>query len=100
MAEYGGTILAVQDTAGVNRNTRPKTAGTGYIGDRTPGVNVHSCLTASADGLVLGVLERSMDKTTTLILMYSIIAVMILKTTCAARLAPELPCSLLLGEEE
>jgi hypothetical protein len=44
--------------------------------------------------------ERSIDKTTTLILMYSIIAVMILNTTYAARLTPELPCSLVLGEEE
>jgi hypothetical protein len=32
--------------------------------------------------------------------MYSIIAVMILNMTYAARLTPEAPCSLLLGEEE
>jgi hypothetical protein len=44
--------------------------------------------------------ERTIDKTATLILMYSIIAVMILNMTYAARLAPELPCSLLLREEE
>jgi hypothetical protein len=44
--------------------------------------------------------ERSIDKTMALILMYSIIAVMILNMTYAARLAPELPCSLLLGEDE
>ncbi|MDR2408331.1 MAG: transposase [Bacteroidales bacterium] len=44
--------------------------------------------------------ERSIDKSTTRILMYSIIAVMILNMTYAARLTPELPCSLLLGEEE
>jgi hypothetical protein len=44
--------------------------------------------------------ERSIDKTTALILMYSIIAVMILNTTYAAQLTPELPCSLLLGEKE
>jgi hypothetical protein len=44
--------------------------------------------------------ERSIDKRTTLILMYSIIAVMILNMTYAARLTPELPCSPLLGEEE
>jgi hypothetical protein len=43
--------------------------------------------------------ERSIDKTVSLILMYSIIAVMILNMTYAARLAPELPCSLLLGED-
>jgi hypothetical protein len=44
--------------------------------------------------------EWSVDKIMTLILMYSIIAVMILSTAYAARLAPELPCSVLLGEEE
>jgi hypothetical protein len=44
--------------------------------------------------------ERSMDKTTALILMYSVIAVMILNMTYAARLTPDLPCSLLVGEDE
>jgi hypothetical protein len=44
--------------------------------------------------------ERSIDKTTILILMYSIIAVKILNMTYAARLTPCLPCSLLLGEDE
>jgi hypothetical protein len=44
--------------------------------------------------------ERSIDKTRALILMYSIIAVMILNTTYIGRLKPELPCSLLLGEDE
>jgi hypothetical protein len=44
--------------------------------------------------------ERSIDKTMILILMYSIIAGKILNMTYAGRLTPELPCSLLLGEEE
>jgi hypothetical protein len=44
--------------------------------------------------------ERSIDKTTTLIFMYSIIAVILLNMTYAARLTPELPCSLVLGEDE
>jgi hypothetical protein len=44
--------------------------------------------------------ERSIDKTATLILMYSIIAAMILNMTCAGRLTPCLPCSVLLGEDE
>jgi hypothetical protein len=59
MAEYGGTNLAVQDTTGVNYNTHLKTEGIGYISDKTLGVNVHSCLAVSADGLVLGVLDQS-----------------------------------------
>jgi hypothetical protein len=44
--------------------------------------------------------ERSIDKTTALILMYSIVAVMIMNMTYAGRLTPDAPCSLLLGEEE
>jgi hypothetical protein len=59
MAGYGGPILAVQDTTGVNDNTHLKTQGIGYISDKTLGVNVHSCLAVTADGLVLGVLDQS-----------------------------------------
>jgi hypothetical protein len=59
MSEYGGTILAVQDTIGVNYNTHRKTEGIGYISDRARGVNVHSCLAITADGLVLGILDQS-----------------------------------------
>jgi hypothetical protein len=43
--------------------------------------------------------ERSMDKTITFILMCSIIAVMILNITYAARLVPAPPCSPLLVED-
>jgi hypothetical protein len=59
MADYGGTILAVQDTTGVNYNTHLKTEGIGYISDKTMGVNVHSCLAVTAGGLILGVLDQS-----------------------------------------
>jgi hypothetical protein len=44
--------------------------------------------------------ERSIDKTMTLILMYSIIAAMTLNMTYAARLTPRPPCSLLLEKED
>ncbi|MDR1447087.1 MAG: hypothetical protein LBI90_09360 [Treponema sp.] len=44
--------------------------------------------------------ERSIEKSTALIVMYSIIAVMIMNMTYAARLTPDAPCSLLLGEAE
>jgi hypothetical protein len=59
MADYGGMILAVQDTTEVNYNTHVKTEGIGYISDKTLGVNVHSCLAVTGDGLVLGVLDQS-----------------------------------------
>jgi hypothetical protein len=44
--------------------------------------------------------ERSIEKMTALILMYSIIAGKILNMTYAGRLTPDLPCSLLLGEKD
>ncbi|GHV87637.1 hypothetical protein AGMMS50255_9330 [Spirochaetia bacterium] len=44
--------------------------------------------------------ERSIERMTTLILMYSVIAVMILNVTYAGRLMPDLPCSVLLEKEE
>ncbi|MHB9292579.1 hypothetical protein Holit_01680 [Hollandina sp. SP2] len=59
MVEHGGAIQAVQDTTGVNYNIPVKTEGIGYISDKTLGVNVHSCLVATGDGLVLGVLNQS-----------------------------------------
>jgi hypothetical protein len=59
MSGYGGTILAVQDTTGVNYNRHVKTGGTGYISDKTLGVNVHSCLAVTTDGLVPGLLDQS-----------------------------------------
>jgi hypothetical protein len=44
--------------------------------------------------------EKSIEETRALIMMYSIIAVMIVKMTYTARLTPEAPCSVLLGEGE
>jgi len=59
MARHGGTILAVQDTTSLNYNTQTKMEGIGYICEQTLGVNIHSCLAVTADGLVLGVLAQS-----------------------------------------
>jgi hypothetical protein len=53
------TILAVQDTTSLNYNTQTKMEGIGYISDKTLGVNIHSCLAVTVDGLVLGVLAQS-----------------------------------------
>jgi hypothetical protein len=38
MRDYGDTILAVQDTTGVNYNTHLKTERIGYISDKTLGL--------------------------------------------------------------
>jgi hypothetical protein len=51
-------ILAVQDTTSVNYDSRQKMEGNGYIGDTTMGVNIHSCLAVTPEGLVLGVLDQ------------------------------------------
>ena len=59
MAQAGETILAVQDTTGLNYNTQTKMKGLGYICQQTKGVNLHSCLAVTVDGLVLGVLAQS-----------------------------------------
>jgi hypothetical protein len=44
--------------------------------------------------------ERDMEKTKTLILTYSVIAVFILNLTCIARVNPELPRGILFDEDE
>jgi hypothetical protein len=59
MVLHGGTILAVQDTTSLNYNTHKKTEGIGYISDKPLGVQIHSCLAVSTEGLVLGVLDQN-----------------------------------------
>jgi len=59
MAQHGGTILAAQDTTGLNCNTQTKMEGIGYVCEQTLGANIHSCLAVTTDGLVLGVLAQS-----------------------------------------
>jgi len=59
MVRSGGTILAVQDTTSLNYSTHEKTEGIGYIGDKSLGVNIHSCLAVSAEGLPLGILAQT-----------------------------------------
>ena len=52
------TILAIQDTTSLNYNTHKKTDGIGYVSNKILGVNIHTCLAVTTDGLVLGVLEQ------------------------------------------
>ena len=51
-------VLAVQDTTSLNYNSRQKMEGIGYISDKTLGVNIHSCLAVTTDGLSLGLLDQ------------------------------------------
>jgi hypothetical protein len=59
MVQSGTTILAIQDTTSLNYNTQEKMEGIGYISEKTLGVNIHSCVATTADGLMLGVLAQS-----------------------------------------
>jgi hypothetical protein len=59
MIAHGGTILAVQDTVGLNYSTHRKTKGMGYIGGDTLGVSVRTCLAVTGDGIILGLLDQS-----------------------------------------
>lgn len=52
------TILAIQDTTILNYNTHKKTKGIGYVSDKILGVNIHTCLAVTTEGLVLGVLDQ------------------------------------------
>jgi len=58
ISQHGGTILAIQDTTSLNYSRR-QMSGIGYISDKSLGVNIHSCLAVSIDGLVLGLLDQS-----------------------------------------
>jgi hypothetical protein len=51
-------VLAVQDTTGINYSNHKKTDGLGYFTDKTLGINLHTCLAVTPDGLVLGVLDQ------------------------------------------
>ena len=59
MIDTEETILAVQDTTSLNYNTQEKMEGIGYISDKTLGVNIHSCLAVTTEGLVLGLLDQT-----------------------------------------
>jgi hypothetical protein len=59
MVESKRTILAIQDTTSLNYNTQTKMEGIGYICDKSLGVNIHSCIAVTVDGLTLGLLSQS-----------------------------------------
>jgi hypothetical protein len=51
-------VLAVQDTTSLNYNTHTQMEGLGYSSEHTRGVNIHTCLAVSGEGVVLGVLDQ------------------------------------------
>jgi hypothetical protein len=58
IVENGKTILAVQDTTGINYAGHTKTEGMGYNCDKTLGINLHTCLAVTPDGIALGILDQ------------------------------------------
>jgi hypothetical protein len=52
-------ILAIQDTTSVNYENHTKMEGLGYNCDKALGINIHSCLAVTTEGLALGLLEQS-----------------------------------------
>jgi len=52
-------ILAIQDTTTLNYNNHTKTEGLGYVSDKILGINIHSCLAVTSEGVTLGVLEQT-----------------------------------------
>ncbi len=60
MLESERTILAVQDTSSLNYDGQRKMEGIGFMGDnKARGINTHTCLAITSDGLVLGLLSQS-----------------------------------------
>lgn len=52
-------LLAVQDTMAVSYATHTKTEGLGYNCEQIMGINVHSCILLTPDGIPLGLLNQS-----------------------------------------
>lgn len=52
-------VLAPQDTCGINYSGHKKTEGLGYFTDTTLGINVHSSIALTTEGVPLGLLAQS-----------------------------------------
>ena len=52
-------LLAVQDTMAVNYSNHSKTEGMGYNCEQTLGINVHSCILLTPDGIPIGIPAQS-----------------------------------------
>jgi len=52
-------LLAVQDTMAVNYSTHTKTEGLGYNCEQALGINAHSCLLLTPQGVPIGLLSQS-----------------------------------------
>jgi hypothetical protein len=58
MLGCGKRVLLIQDTTTLNYNSHKKMEGLGYAGEKILGINVHSCLAVTEEGLALGILDQ------------------------------------------
>ena len=54
-------VLLVQDTTDINLEGHKKTEGLGYSSAHAKGIQCHSCLAVSAEGISLGILNQSYE---------------------------------------
>jgi len=58
ITENYNKVLLIQDTTSINYNSQKKKEGNGFISAHIKGVNLHTCIAVSTDGLVLGVMDQ------------------------------------------
>jgi hypothetical protein len=56
-----GTVLLVQDTTSLNYNGHKKTEGLGYSSEHVLGINLHSCIALSPEGVPFGLVSQSYE---------------------------------------
>jgi hypothetical protein len=61
LARMSGTVLLIQDTSSLNFNGHKKTAGLGYCDEYNLGINLHSCIALSPEGIPFGLVSQSYE---------------------------------------
>jgi hypothetical protein len=56
-----GTVLLIQDTSTINLNGHKKTEGLGYCAEHVRGLNLHSCIAVSPEGIPFGLVSQSYE---------------------------------------
>jgi len=60
-SDEGNVLLAVQDTMSVNYAGHEKTEGMGYNCEQTLGINTHSCVLVTPEGIPMGLASQSVS---------------------------------------
>jgi hypothetical protein len=56
-----GTVLLIQDTSCINLHGHKKTDGLGYCSEHIRGINLHSCIAVSPEGVPFGLVTQMYD---------------------------------------